>query len=106
MTVCIRAGLLVLLLGFSSAGWCQSFKPSDGDGQKERQYLVATLTRIADPVLQALSRGELHKKMPVEAINAEQRRTSTHLEAFGRLLAGMAPWLELGPDDSPEGQLR
>ena len=106
MTVCIRAGLLVLLLRFSSAGWCQSFKPSDGDGQKERQYLVATLTRIADPVLQALSRGELHKKMPVEAINAGQRRTSTHLEAFGRLLAGMAPWLELGPDDSPEGQLR
>lgn len=106
MTVCIRAGLLVLLLRFSSAGRCQSFRPSEGDGQKERQYLVATLMRIADPVLQSLSRGELHKKMPVEAINAEQRRASTHLEAFGRLLAGMAPWLELGPDESPEGQLR
>jgi hypothetical protein len=106
MTVCIRAALLVLLLRFSSVGWCQSFRPSEEDGQKERQYLVATLVRIADPVLQSLSRGELHKKMPVEAINAEQRRTSTHLEAFGRLLAGMAPWLELGPDESPEGQLR
>jgi hypothetical protein len=97
------AGILPL---FSLVARSQSFKPADGDGPKERQYLVATLTRIADPVLQALSKGELHKKMPVEATDPEQRKYSTHLEAFGRLLAGMAPWLELGPDETPEGRLR
>lgn len=78
----------------------------NNDAAKERQYLVGALIRIADPVLQSLSRGELHRNMPVEAANVQNRIYSTHLEAFGRLLSGMAPWLELGPDASPEGQLR
>ena len=34
------------------------------------------------------------------------RRKVTYLEAFGRLMAGMSPWLELGADTSEEGQLR
>jgi hypothetical protein len=45
--------------------------------------------------------------MPVETLpGLEQRRKVTHLEAFGRLMAGMAPWLELGEDGSEEGKLR
>jgi hypothetical protein len=43
--------------------------------------------------------------MPVES-SGEGRAQFTHLEAFGRLLSGMAPWLELGPDDTKEGKLR
>jgi len=31
---------------------------------------------------------------------------STYHEGFARLLAGIAPWLELGPDDSEKGKLR
>jgi len=30
----------------------------------------------------------------------------SHLEAIGRLLAGLAPWLALPADDTPEGRLR
>src|SRR5437899_12762240 len=30
----------------------------------------------------------------------------THLEAVGRLLTGIAPWLELGGDATPEGEQR
>ncbi len=75
------------------------------DGIKERQYLVQVLTRIAYPVLNALSRNELKKLMPVER-KEERALSSTHLEAFGRLMAGISPWLELGPDDSPEGKIR
>jgi len=71
----------------------------------QREYLVQTLTRIADPVLTALSKNELKKKMPVEA-KTNDRQNYTYLEAFGRLLAGMAPWLELGPDNTPEGKIR
>jgi len=45
--------------------------------------------------------------MPVEALAGSQDRPDfTHLEALGRLLAGMAPWLELGPDPTEEGKLR
>lgn len=80
-------------------------KPLPG-GVAERAYLVSALTRIANPVLNALSKNELKKTMPVEAKVTKDRVYSTHLEAFGRLFAGMAPWLELGPDNTPEGKLR
>ena len=37
--------------------------------------------------------------MPVEAApgQAHAREVGTHLEALGRLLSGLAPWLELEP---------
>lgn len=74
----------------------------------ERAYLVKSLCKIADPVLLALSNNELKKTMPVECAEGalEGRKEVTYLEAFGRLLAGMAPWLELGPDQTTEGKLR
>lgn len=79
--------------------------PNNDAGQKERTYLVKSLTHIADPVLTALSKNQLKLQMPVEA-STNDRRNYTYLEAFGRLLAGMAPWLEIGPDQTPEGILR
>lgn len=78
-------------------------------GQEDRAYWIATLTRIADPVLENMSRGKLKKRMPVETVSgkvAPPNTRTTHLEALGRTLAGIAPWLELGPDDTPEGKLR
>jgi hypothetical protein len=78
---------------------------SINDGKRERQYCVEVLTHIADPVLNALSKNELIIKMPVESMDGK-RNYSTHLEAFGRLLSGLSPWLELGPDNSAEGILR
>src|SRR5690242_21207571 len=44
--------------------------------------------------------------MPVEQAPGTDRRSVTHLEAIGRLLAGIAPWLELGEDGTDEGRLR
>jgi hypothetical protein len=75
------------------------------NGSLQRDYFVQTIIRIADPVLTALSHNELKKKMPVET-KKNDRQNYTYLEAFGRLLAGMAPWLELGPDSTTEGKLR
>ena len=64
--------------------------PQPGD---DRAYWVAVLNRIATPVLENLARRELRARMPVEARPGTQRAGVTHLEAFGRLLAGLAPWL-------------
>ena len=74
----------------------------------EREYWIALLVRIGTPLLEALSKGELKKNMPVECHPGSEvsRHTVTYLEAFGRLMAGMAPWLALGPDGTAEGQLR
>ena len=68
---------------------------------------VQTLTRIADPVLVNLSQGTLKKNMPFESLSDEPlRRSVSYLEAVGRTVCGIAPWLELGPDDTQEGKLR
>jgi hypothetical protein len=95
-----------ILLLFINTLKAQSPGATDKDGETERTYLIKTLTHIADPVLNALSKNELKKLMPVEARNSNDRQQYTHLEAFGRLLAGMAPWLELGADNTVEGRLR
>lgn len=85
----------------------QKITAQEPDGLQQRAYFVQTLIKIGDPVLQALSKGELKKNMPVEAATvATDRSRYTYLEALGRLLSGMAPWLELGPDATAEGQLR
>jgi len=78
--------------------------PQEESGADDRAYSVQVLRRIADPVLTALSENKLKQSMPVEG--GVDRAAYTHLEALGRLLAGMAPWLELGPDDTAEGKLR
>jgi len=76
----------------------------NSDGPAARACTLGVLTRIAGPVLTALSEGQLKTRMPVEG--GPERAACTYLEALGRLLAGMAPWLELGPDATEEGKLR
>ncbi|WP_162419777.1 DUF2264 domain-containing protein [Microvirga brassicacearum] len=71
----------------------------------DRAYSVDVLTKIAEPVLDAMSKGELKKRLPIHDWE-EHRSAWTHYEAFARTLAGIAPWLALGPDDTPEGLRR
>jgi hypothetical protein len=75
---------------------------------EDRAYWISTLDKIARPVLTALANKRLRAAMPVELKpgSKDERASCTHLEAIGRLLAGIAPWLELPPDDSAEGKLR
>ena len=76
-------------------------------GSEDRMYWVQTLTRIADPVLVNLSQGTLKKNMPFESLSTEPlRREVSYLEAVGRTICGIAPWLELGQDQTKEGKLR
>jgi len=64
------------------------------------------VTRLASPVLEALARRRLKSTMPVEAPDPVERARYTHLEALGRLLMGLAPWIELGGDTTAEGKER
>jgi len=92
-----------------SAWW-----PGDGaaqhpaNEQQDRAYWVGLLSRIATPVLFHLSKGQLKQFMPREVApnyNKPVERV-TYLEAFARTMAGVAPWLELGADNTPEGKER
>jgi len=96
--------ILVMVSVCNAAVYSQN---DSNDGQKERADLIKSLTKIADPLLTALSQNQLKLKMPVEKVDGMHKTSpSTYLEGFARLLAGMAPWLELGPDETEEGKLR
>jgi hypothetical protein len=77
-------------------------------GAQDREYWSNLLYKMASPVILNLSQGTLKKNMPVEkapayALNAEK---VTYLEAVGRTMAGVAPWLELPDDNTKEGKQR
>jgi hypothetical protein len=91
-----------LLLASFCLAWFQSAR---ADGPADRAEAVKTLDRIARPVIESLAEGKLKERIPLGP-GEESRRGVTCLEAFGRTLAGIAPWLALGPDDTPEGKLR
>ena len=76
--------------------------------ETDREYWVGTVQKLADPVLKNLATGTLRQKMPVECVtgNPAERRKYTHLEALGRLLAGIAPWLEATLDAGPERDIQ
>jgi hypothetical protein len=76
-------------------------------GQEDRRYWLDVLNRIARPVLEAGAVAELKAHMPVEsAPGITDRAHYTYLEAVGRLLCGMAPWLELTGLGGEEEALR
>ncbi len=76
-------------------------------GMDDRRLWVETLDRIARPVLENLAAGTLKQNMPFESLSSEPlRREVSYLEAVGRTICGIAPWLELGPNDTEEGRLR
>ena len=74
--------------------------------QGDRAYWVGVMTRLADPVLKNLANGTLKARMPVEQAAKADRRAVSHLEALGRLVAGIAPWIELAADETTEGRQR
>ena len=94
----------LVLYACSIAVWATSPVQSD-TLSSDRAFWVTTMTQIADPVLSNLSQGKLRANMPYESKDTSRVKFA-HLEAVGRLICGIAPWLELGPDDTPEGKLR
>ena len=77
-------------------------------GTQDRAIWVKLLWKISYPVIHNLAEGTLHQNMPIETRSGETAgyKDMTHLEAVGRTLAGVAPWLALPDDDTEEGKLR
>jgi len=100
------------LVAAGSAGVVPAFARAPASPQptpaaaSDRDLWVGTMRKLADPVLTNLAKGTLKARMPVEQAAGTDRRSVSHLEALGRLIAGMAPWIELPADATPEGQLR
>ena len=97
------AGAALVTPGGAATGAAEQGAAAAGD---DRAVWVGLTQRLADPVLSNLAAGTLKARMPVEQAAGANRAAVTHLEAIGRLVAGIAPWLELGGDTTGEGQLR
>lgn len=61
----------------------------------DRQQWVELCYRIAAPVLENMSKGELQKNMQLELSPTWDGRDKrvAYMETFGRLMAGISPWL-------------
>ena len=74
-----------------------------------RKLWLNYLEKLAAPVLTALAADQLKEKMPVEAKSPDlikERIKYTYLEAFARLLSGIAPWLQSEQLNAEEKQLQ
>lgn len=69
-----------------------------------RKEWLDRMLEIADPVLKNLGAGQLKEKIPTE-FHRERERYQP-LEAFGRTLDGIAPWLELELEEGEEKEIQ
>ena len=76
--------------------------------QTDREYWCQEAWKMAQPVLEYMAKGELQKNMQTEFSPSfdNRNRKVVYMETFGRLMAGIAPWLTLPDDDTAEGQQR
>ncbi len=78
------------------------------NGRQDREYWANTLYKIASPVILNLAQGTLKKNMPTEKAPGYGLKVEKvmYLEAVGRTMAGVAPWLALPDDETKEGKQR
>ena len=76
----------------------------------DREVWVDIMYQMAEPVMKNMAEGKLQQVMDTAKGNKNLELSPTwdhrdkkvaYMEAFGRLLAGLAPWLNLPDDDTP-----
>jgi hypothetical protein len=78
------------------------------NGAADRRFMLGLLAKMARPILGPMSQGKLQASWTPELSPSWDGRNPKvgYLEGFGRLISGIAPWLALADDASPEGKLR
>lgn len=86
----------------------QSVEAKKKEVQTDREYWCSLAYIIAKPVLENMASGNLHRNMQTEFSPTFDNRDKSvvYMETFGRLMAGIAPWLTLPDDDTSEGVQR
>lgn len=96
--------LLIICISFPAVSATAKKKVEKTD----REIWCDIMYRMAEPVLSHMSEGQLKQNMLVEVSPTWDGRNKdvTYMECFGRLMAGLAPWLSLPDDDSAESVQR
>lgn len=107
MTKALRLLTIIVLLSLTPlvSAYAAKKKPQM---QSDRQYWCSLAYRMAQPVLENMAKGELQKNMQTEFSPSfdNRNRKVLYMECFGRLMAGISPWLALPDDDTAEGLQR
>lgn len=87
---------------------CEYVRYLERESSNDRTYWTGLTRSIADPVLSKMAEGNLQRDMVVEVSpNWDGRDIKvTYMETFGRLMAGIAPWLSLPDDNTAESAIR
>lgn len=87
---------------------CEYVRYLEKDSNADRKYWADLAYKMAAPILKNMAEGKLQANMEVEVSPTWDGRDKhvTYMEAFGRLMAGIAPWLALPDDDTEEGAMR
>lgn len=101
----MKKSILVLCLLLAVVPFIYSREKQKTD---DRAYWSDLLYKMSAPVLSLMSEGKLQKEMLVEVSPTWDGRDIrvTYMEAFGRLMTGLAPWLSLPDDETKEGLQR
>ena len=96
--------LVILMLGCFTTMSAKSKK----EVQNDRQQWAELCYKIAQPILENMAKGELQKNMNLELSPTWDGRDKrvAYMESFGRLMAGISPWLALPEDNTKEGKIR
>ena len=92
--------LLFLITICAFSAWMPAdAKKKQVNQQSDREYWCEQAWKMAQPVLENMAKGELQKNMKTEFSPSfdNRNRKVVYMETFGRLMAGIAPWLAL-PD--------
>ena len=106
MTLKLIKSLVVMLVLLMPASAVAAKKKQKQ--QTDREYWCEQAYKMAQPVLENMAKGELQKNMQLEVSPNWDGRSKkvAYMECFGRLMAGIAPWLTLPDDDTAEGAQR
>lgn len=92
---------------------CNCLASENVDGARTREEWARLAYKLALPVLKPMAEGRLHEEYnrargTLEVSPSWDGRPDkvANMELFGRLMAGIAPWLALPDDDTPEGAMR
>lgn len=97
---------------FGTGAWllaaCEYVRYLERENHPDRAYWADLAFRMAEPILRNMAAGELQSNMELEVSPTWDGRNKkvAYMEAFGRLMAGIAPWLSLPDDDTAEGVIR
>jgi hypothetical protein len=89
--------------------WCCGYA-QNGQSLNTRRLWLNYLDKIARPVMENIDADKLKLNMKVQLAatsdNKEGRTSTAYLEAFGRTLCGIAPWLQSEGGNDAEVKLR